>query len=173
MTTDWDPAKSKCCKKCPTWWIYLKQCWEYYTAKIYISTERCESQVIVWTFAFFLLNWGLSFTASLFFVASLFSATAASPLWFLRSFSSSEVCFADTDAKITPVLFINIFRSLSVICDRLFSASLTNSRWTEDGCSRNRAFLKPNITGTPGIWMHTTKLSLLRTTVNKSKRELA
>ena len=100
------------------------------------------------TFALFLLNLLLSATPSVFFTRELIGLSCCSP-----SLPFSLAVVFPSDAA-----FINFLYSDISILRRFSSSNWANLRcWTE-GCSINKEFFNPYITGTPGIYMETNKV---------------
>lgn len=101
------------------------------------------------TFALFLLNLLLSATPSAFFTRELIGLSCCSP-----SLPFSLAVVFPSDAA-----FINFLYSDMSILRRFSSSNWANLRcWTE-GCSINKEFFSPYITGTPGIYMEANKVN--------------
>ena len=100
------------------------------------------------TFALFLLNLLLSATPSVFFTRELIGLSCCSP-----SLPFSLAVVFPSDAA-----FINFLYSDISILRRFSSSNWANLRcWTE-GCSINKEFFNPYITGAPEIYMETNKV---------------
>ena len=108
------------------------------------------------TLAFFLLIWGLSLTFIPFLAVYLLGSI--SKFSFLDHFSSEEPPVSWISNKFLVLFFKNI-ASNSDICD-CSSEFLASCCWNADGGSRKRAFLRPNMRGTPGT-CRTVNLSVL------------
>lgn len=124
--------------------------WEIHKLKFKLYKENKK---LLWTLtlAFFLLKRTLSLTSLPFlwrFVLIIWACetSSVSPSDALEE----SPCLTSDSFLFFPCL--SMLYSRSVMWRRFSSADLANSRWNDDGCSRNNAFLRAKIRGTPGIY---------------------